>query len=613
MQASQHVNATVYYVNATQGSDDNEGAAIEKPWKTINRVNQAHFKPGDSILFRSGQVWHEELVIRDSGTAGSTIAFGSYGVGDLPTITGTDTVSPSEWEPYKNHIYRADIGQITGLNQVYVDNKYIEQARWPSTGFRPITAPGMDKKIIDANLRSALGDNDIRGTTVIARTRDWSYAAAHVTDFDSQTGAITTAEPLGSSMNSGYGYFLRGAAWMLKKPGQWHYDGQRYIYLRTPNDDHPALHTVKYSRRDFGARLNKASYISISGIRFSYAKNLGIFVEAGKNVILDSVSTTGGDYGIRVIHCTSECEIRNSKIHDALIGGILASGHKITIQGNFVKNTGYLDSSPPSTLLYGTPYGGANGIEVRGTLNTIADNRIDSSGNNGIFIGKASPNDQKIGVVKGNEVTNSCLQMKDCAGIYTNWPGVKILNNVIAHVVGNNHGTNYPTSKAHGIYMDAGHSNNIVIGNKVIDTDYGIFIHSGYGDKVYSNIILKSRMAGIHVQEDSEPPGYPGSVYGNVIMGNVLEVSLKASGAISLYNKNSPSTANFGTYDWNYYCHPTAVSAVRDRNTQDDTFHNLHRWTFYSGQDSHSVSMAKNCSNTAPMKIQTRTDLELMD
>ena len=83
--------AATYYVDAALGSDANRGTAQSAPWKTLRRVNQAAFQPGDRILFDSGSVWHEQLAPKSSGAAGEPIVLDRYGSGALPRIAGDGT------------------------------------------------------------------------------------------------------------------------------------------------------------------------------------------------------------------------------------------------------------------------------------------------------------------------------------------------------------------------------------------------------------------------------------------------------------------------------------------------------------------------------------------
>jgi parallel beta-helix repeat protein len=79
--------AETFYISSSQGQDDSNGLSEETPWKTIGRVNQQVFGPGDRISFRSGDQWEEGLHIQSSGKFNSPIIFSSYGEGRLPKIS----------------------------------------------------------------------------------------------------------------------------------------------------------------------------------------------------------------------------------------------------------------------------------------------------------------------------------------------------------------------------------------------------------------------------------------------------------------------------------------------------------------------------------------------
>ncbi len=80
--------AKTYYVDATNGNNLKNGISPESAWSSISKINKMTFEPGDSILFKRGEVWHEHLVIKNSGRQGKPITFGAYGSGNKPVITG---------------------------------------------------------------------------------------------------------------------------------------------------------------------------------------------------------------------------------------------------------------------------------------------------------------------------------------------------------------------------------------------------------------------------------------------------------------------------------------------------------------------------------------------
>jgi hypothetical protein len=77
-----------YYVDATQGSDSRSGLSPKAPWRTIAKVNSAHLAAGDSVLFKRGEVWREQL-IPHSGSEAGHVTYGAYGKGSKPLLLGS--------------------------------------------------------------------------------------------------------------------------------------------------------------------------------------------------------------------------------------------------------------------------------------------------------------------------------------------------------------------------------------------------------------------------------------------------------------------------------------------------------------------------------------------
>lgn len=71
----------IYYVSPA-GNDDNPGSH-DRPWKSLEKINNGNFKPGDSILLQGRAVFSGTLRFDslDSGTTKGNIFIGSYGKG----------------------------------------------------------------------------------------------------------------------------------------------------------------------------------------------------------------------------------------------------------------------------------------------------------------------------------------------------------------------------------------------------------------------------------------------------------------------------------------------------------------------------------------------------
>ena len=109
--------ATTYYVSSSGGSDSNNGTSVSTPWQTIGHVNVQTFSPGDSILFKRGDVWNESLATASSGSSGNPIAFDAYGTGAAPNLTGYYAVPSSAWVLVTGNAWKAPLpSTYTAIN-----------------------------------------------------------------------------------------------------------------------------------------------------------------------------------------------------------------------------------------------------------------------------------------------------------------------------------------------------------------------------------------------------------------------------------------------------------------------------------------------------------------
>src|SRR3989337_2636890 len=92
----------IYYVK-NGGSDAADGLSDGNAWETIAKVNGSSFNAGDSVLFKKGSTWREQLTVPSSGSSGSPITFGAYGAGEMPVISGADIIT--SWTSQGNNVY----------------------------------------------------------------------------------------------------------------------------------------------------------------------------------------------------------------------------------------------------------------------------------------------------------------------------------------------------------------------------------------------------------------------------------------------------------------------------------------------------------------------------
>jgi hypothetical protein len=101
--------ATTYYVSSSSGNDANSGTSSSTAWQTIAHVNGRSFQPGDSILFKRGDVWNESLAPASSGSSGNPITFDAYGSGGAPNLTGYYAVPATAWVLVTGNAWKAPV------------------------------------------------------------------------------------------------------------------------------------------------------------------------------------------------------------------------------------------------------------------------------------------------------------------------------------------------------------------------------------------------------------------------------------------------------------------------------------------------------------------------
>ena len=132
-----------YYVDSAYGSDEASGTSEEEAWKTLDKVNETVFQPGDEILFKAGSAFVGHLHPGGSGTEGKPITVGMYGTGTKPMIIGNgseDAVvslyNQSYWEisdldisggnnsdiSFGINVIAQDMGQV---DHIYIRNNYV--------------------------------------------------------------------------------------------------------------------------------------------------------------------------------------------------------------------------------------------------------------------------------------------------------------------------------------------------------------------------------------------------------------------------------------------------------------------------------------------------------
>ncbi|MFI1189808.1 discoidin domain-containing protein [Streptomyces californicus] len=83
---------TTYYVDSAAGNDSAAGTSAATAWRSLARVNQQVFQPGETVRFMAGRTWTGQFAPKGSGADGSPVTASSYGTGARPVIAGGNTV-----------------------------------------------------------------------------------------------------------------------------------------------------------------------------------------------------------------------------------------------------------------------------------------------------------------------------------------------------------------------------------------------------------------------------------------------------------------------------------------------------------------------------------------
>jgi hypothetical protein len=83
-----------YYLDSKSGNDRYDGSSAGQAWRSLDRLNQVTFGPGDRILFKRGGDYAGAFQPKGSGAAGSPVVVDAYGEGALPHLHA-DGRSPS--------------------------------------------------------------------------------------------------------------------------------------------------------------------------------------------------------------------------------------------------------------------------------------------------------------------------------------------------------------------------------------------------------------------------------------------------------------------------------------------------------------------------------------
>lgn len=574
-----------YYIDATNGNDNNPGNSPSLPWKTLSKVNSFNFASGDVILLKRG-----ETFLAPFAPSVSNISVGSYGTGANPIISGATLLST--WTNLGGGIYETALALEPKV--VTIGAKQFAPGRYPNSGWLNIDATN-GNSITSTGL---LGQTGMVGAKVVIRKNRFIIEKETVT---SQSGNTINFNPIVYSAEKDYGFFITNKLSTLDQYGEWYYDA--------------VAHKLKVF---FGA--NSPTTVAVSSVP-------EVVSLLGKtNIKFDGIEFTHANTDMVVVQNTDGISFINCQFHfsgiTAIIAGDAFNKHlSITncsfsnINSDGIKmygtdNTGLLIQNNTFNRMGIFPgEGGTNeyrAISLEGNASfgaIISNNIIDSVGYCGINGGSTNS------LIKNNIITNFCFLMDDGGGIYTQegtGTGKRITGNFISRGgLGAEAGTPYPANEnqAMGIYSDAINAFTEIDNNSISNCNYGIYIDDSHDMNIHHNNLFDNG-TGMEIDYLGHEPIYNLQVKNNTITNKDVSSHLFVAQRM---DNTGAAISTWGIIDSNYYARPLLDTKViySWSGSGNGVEYTLPEWRPVYGFDAHSHKSPKSVSAASQIRYET--------
>lgn len=561
--------ATIYYVDAASGDDGFSGTSATAAWKTIKKVNNRTFVPGDQVLFKRGETWHESLVVPSSGNSDQPITFGAYGSGNPPRLDGTypNSPIPVQWEQVQVNIYRSTSPTWNTDPGLLIYKGAAKPAITTLSFSNPVPGSLKNGAILlqtDGTYTSfqvtSTSNHSVSGITLftIQPTKN-VYVRQLNADGREETWPDTLGTPTVITSPAG-----------LTKPGHWYWNEQeRAVYLYSDTYPNPA--DVKISLLDMGIYTNGKSNLNIRDITVHGFRDLGIFIRGTRDSVVQNMHVE--NIGARIYKT----------------GILLNRANNNLIDGNTVKSALRVGIG-----LYGepaSPY--CNG-------NSISGNIISNTGSSGISLNTDAPGFAyaiENNRISDNTITTANSLVYDSAGIYTLFVGG---GNIIRSNTVRDGGS--VELRSAGIMIEGGNDPAIrplTVENNIIENNSlaGIAV-SGKEHRITGNTL---RNNGAPSWENAQLMFY--TAFGENASSCTVEENTMEAGSnqklVSVFN-GLGSTSPPHTVNYNTYCTENSTPFCWSGWTCNTPLDFI-SWQNQSGQDGDSVYFTGSCvRNSSP-------------
>lgn len=545
------VKAAKYYFSSLTGDDSRTNLQAQNPctpWKTLSKLNSffPNLQPGDAILFKRGETFYGQIIVKKSGSVNLPITITDYGSGVKPVISGF--VKLSSWTARGNGIWETTNSELTNSVSILTINGRVEpMGRYPNAdaankGYLTYESHVGNTRITDNQLSS---NQDWTNAEIVIRKNRWILDRGTITRHSGTS--LTYSGSSHYQAEDNFGYFIQNHLATLDKSGEWYFDkAAKKIFIYLSNGIDPNKTDIKVSFINTIVQNSKENNIKLQNLLFEGANNTIFSVSETENVSISNCTIKTSINGIIGQYNTSLL-VENSEISNLGNNSIyLTSAAKAIIRNNIISNTGTISGM------------GMNGddtyqaIILRGSANLVEKNTVTNIGYSAIrFEGDYT-------IIQNNFVSHFNLVKDDGGGIYSwngdsTYPekGSKVLSNIVVNGVGAGQGTSDPMASAtNGIYMDDNTGSVEIKGNTVAFCNGGgIFLHNANHIDVSDNTIFGNESQ-LFMLQNSLHQIRNNSIYRNKFF------SKNNTQLVSKLHSTSNDIKEFSSFDHNYYCRP---------------------------------------------------------
>ena len=591
--AHRPVSNSYYFSNS--GSNSNTGT-IGSPWATLDKLNSVSLVPGDGVYLKAGDTFTGPLPINQSGSAGNSIKFDSYGSGSMPVVTGFQALT--SWTSQGNNIWQASLDAGTDLNMLIIGSAPVMRGRYPNTGWLNFEGHNGYTSIID---------NQLPATNI-----NWTNAWLSMRSIRFQLNSYKIASHSGftliyngnqSEMQrepiNGHGYFIQDDPRTLDVNGEWYYNPTAK-YIQMYYNQNPGTLGVKAATKDNTLTASGRSYVTVRNIRFEGSNKTSINWAGGSNDTLRNCEIEYNGLDGVFMNTLTNSALIYSKVWKSNNTGVkvLPNATNTIVNWNDIRDAGVIPGYAKSE---------ANSNQTRSFI-FINGNGTQASYNYCKRSGYAGISFTRDGAkVLHNFIDSAVLVLDDVGGIYhSDAPqyGVpwEIAYNTVTNCYGTSSGTGAPDAPGEGMctYIDEAGGNGSIHHNNFSGAGlHAIFVHDADNISVTYNKCFDFYIYGFFASHDQLQPTIPirnithkYNTYVSTSSRTSRDADPNALFALATDNADFADILAFGVSDSNTYIKPFEPN-VNDFikttiNTETDSSYTLQAWQARSGQDLHS-------------------------